>query len=222
MLSYEEITALVAGVRGAGCAARAARPAASRRPGASCPCWSGCCASSTRGRHPDGHRAEHQRPPPAGAGGAPARGRRRSPECQRRLAGPREVPAHHPPRRPFAGAGRHRSGAGGRFRIDQAEHRRARAASTTTRWARSALWAWARDLVPRFIEEMPMADGRTYLPGALLSGGGDPRAGGRAGSRGGDRRRRRRHRAGGGPARYFRLHRPGARVRCAGSGSSRR
>ena len=30
-------------------------------------------------------------------------------------------------------------------------------------------WAWSRGLVPRFIEEMPMADGRAYLPGALLS-----------------------------------------------------
>ena len=29
-------------------------------------------------------------------------------------------------------------------------------------------WAWERGLVPRFIEEMPMADGRAYLPGALM------------------------------------------------------
>lgn len=29
-------------------------------------------------------------------------------------------------------------------------------------------WAWDRDLVPRFIEEMPMADGRLFLPGELL------------------------------------------------------
>jgi len=30
-------------------------------------------------------------------------------------------------------------------------------------------WAWARGLVPRFIEEMPMADGRAYLPGAHVT-----------------------------------------------------
>jgi len=29
-------------------------------------------------------------------------------------------------------------------------------------------WAWERGLVPRFIEEMPMADGRAYLPGAHM------------------------------------------------------
>ncbi|HVU51658.1 MAG TPA: GTP 3',8-cyclase MoaA [Polyangia bacterium] len=32
-----------------------------------------------------------------------------------------------------------------------------------------AAFAWSRGLVPRFIEEMPMAGGRTYAPGALLS-----------------------------------------------------
>jgi cyclic pyranopterin phosphate synthase len=71
-------------------------------------------------------------------------------------------------------------------------------------------WAWARDVVPRFIEEMPMADGRTYLPGALLPAAAirarvaalDPCAkvvvddGGPA--------------RGAGPARYFRLERPGS------------
>ena len=30
-------------------------------------------------------------------------------------------------------------------------------------------FAWERGLVPRFIEEMPMAAGRTYLPGACLA-----------------------------------------------------
>ena len=29
-------------------------------------------------------------------------------------------------------------------------------------------WAWERGLVPRFIEEMPMADGRLFVPGELL------------------------------------------------------
>jgi GTP 3',8-cyclase len=29
-------------------------------------------------------------------------------------------------------------------------------------------WAWERQLVPRFIEQMPMADGRLFVPGALL------------------------------------------------------
>lgn len=31
-----------------------------------------------------------------------------------------------------------------------------------------ALWAWDRDLVPRFIEVMPMAGGRLYVPGELM------------------------------------------------------
>ncbi len=66
-------------------------------------------------------------------------------------------------------------------------------------------FAWERELVPRFIEEMPMAAGRTYLPGACLAAAEirariaelDPRmtivedAGGSA--------------RGAGPARYFRL-----------------
>src|SRR3954469_22115188 len=30
--------------------------------------------------------------------------------------------------------------------------------------ARICAWAWERDLLPRFIEEMPMADGRAYQP----------------------------------------------------------
>jgi cyclic pyranopterin phosphate synthase len=30
-------------------------------------------------------------------------------------------------------------------------------------------WAWQRDLVPRFIEQMPMAAGALFVPGALLS-----------------------------------------------------
>jgi len=36
-------------------------------------------------------------------------------------------------------------------------------------FARICDWAWARGLVPRFIEEMPMADGRAYLPGAHMA-----------------------------------------------------
>lgn len=71
-------------------------------------------------------------------------------------------------------------------------------------------WAWRRDLLPRFIEEMPMAEGRTYLPGELLSaaeiralvsaghGGAavdpDPNPPGR----------------GAGPARYFRIEHGGS------------
>jgi len=66
-------------------------------------------------------------------------------------------------------------------------------------------FAWERDLVPRFIEEMPMAAGRTYLPGACLSATEiracvaeiDPRAG-IVEEAGGEAR-------GAGPARYFRL-----------------
>jgi cyclic pyranopterin phosphate synthase len=30
-------------------------------------------------------------------------------------------------------------------------------------------YAWSRDLVPRFIEQMPMADGQLFVPGALMS-----------------------------------------------------
>ncbi len=67
------------------------------------------------------------------------------------------------------------------------------------------LFAWERDLVPRFIEEMPMASGRTYLPGACLAAAQirarvaeiDPRAS-VVDDAGGDAR-------GAGPARYFRL-----------------
>jgi cyclic pyranopterin phosphate synthase len=66
-------------------------------------------------------------------------------------------------------------------------------------------FAWERDLVPRFIEEMPMAAGRTYLPGASLAAAEiralvramDPRAS-VVEDGGGEAR-------GGGPARYFRL-----------------
>jgi cyclic pyranopterin phosphate synthase len=66
-------------------------------------------------------------------------------------------------------------------------------------------FAWERDLVPRFIEEMPMAAGRTYLPGACLAAADiralvaeiDPRAS-VVEDGGGEAR-------GAGPARYFRL-----------------
>jgi cyclic pyranopterin phosphate synthase len=66
-------------------------------------------------------------------------------------------------------------------------------------------FAWERDLVPRFIEEMPMAAGRTYLPGACLAaaeirarvGQIEPRAD-IVEDAGGEAR-------GAGPARYFRL-----------------
>ena len=66
-------------------------------------------------------------------------------------------------------------------------------------------FAWARGFVPRFIEEMPMAAGRTYQAGTCLSAAEiraavaaiDP--GGRVVDDDGGRAR------GGGPARYFRL-----------------
>jgi cyclic pyranopterin phosphate synthase len=66
-------------------------------------------------------------------------------------------------------------------------------------------FAWERELVPRFIEEMPMADGRTYRPDACLSAAEirariaelDPRAS-VVEDAGGSAR-------GAGPARYFRL-----------------
>jgi cyclic pyranopterin phosphate synthase len=68
-----------------------------------------------------------------------------------------------------------------------------------------AAWAWQRGLVPRFIEQMPMAGGLATVPGALLPAA-DIRAcvaAGWNGARvvaddGGSAR-------GGGPARYFRL-----------------
>src|SRR5438477_4121 len=72
-------------------------------------------------------------------------------------------------------------------------------------------WAWARDIVPRFIEEMPMAGGRAYDAGARVVSAAEIRgrvAAGWPGARvlpddgageGGPRVR------GGGPARYFRL-----------------
>lgn len=66
-------------------------------------------------------------------------------------------------------------------------------------------FAWAHGWVPRFIEEMPMAGGRTYLPGRCLSAAAIRAlvAGSQPGARvipddgGADR--------GAGPARYFRL-----------------
>jgi cyclic pyranopterin phosphate synthase len=78
-----------------------------------------------------------------------------------------------------------------------------------------AAFAWERGYVPRFIEQMPMAEGRAYASGALLSAG-EIRArlaAAHPGARlvaddGGDAR-------GAGPARYHRLvdERPGAPAR---------
>jgi len=71
-------------------------------------------------------------------------------------------------------------------------------------------WAWERGLIPRFIEQMPMADGHTYVPGTLLAAAeiralvaASTPGGTVAGDDGGEAR-------GGGPARYFRLLAPGA------------
>ena len=71
---------------------------------------------------------------------------------------------------------------------------------------RICAWAWERDLVPRFIEEMPMADGRAYQPGAHVAAA-EIRDRIAAGMAGRARRRRRPgpRRAAPGPARYFRL-----------------
>jgi cyclic pyranopterin phosphate synthase len=74
-------------------------------------------------------------------------------------------------------------------------------------------WAWDRDVVPRFIEEMPMAEGRTYVPGALMPAAAiraaiaavDPEAAVVADDGGSAR--------GAGPARYYRLQRPAGPVR---------
>jgi cyclic pyranopterin phosphate synthase len=68
-----------------------------------------------------------------------------------------------------------------------------------------AAFAWERGFVPRFIEEMPMASGRTYTPGALLSAAeirvrlAAAHPGARLVADDGGRAR------GGGPARYHRL-----------------
>jgi GTP 3',8-cyclase len=76
---------------------------------------------------------------------------------------------------------------------------------------RIAAWAWARGIIPRFIEEMPMAGGRAYGPGAHLAAADIRRrvAAGWPGMRvvsetGANAVR------GGGPARYFRLEPDGA------------
>jgi len=78
---------------------------------------------------------------------------------------------------------------------------------------RIAAWAWARDIVPRFIEEMPMAGGRAYDAGARVVSAAEIRrhvSAGWSGARavaddGADASPVR----GGGPARYFRLERDG-------------
>jgi cyclic pyranopterin phosphate synthase len=69
-------------------------------------------------------------------------------------------------------------------------------------------YAWSRRLVPRFIEQMPMAGGQLYVPGALLSAAEIRALVERAhpGARlvpDGEAR-------GAGPARYWRLQGPGA------------
>jgi cyclic pyranopterin phosphate synthase len=71
-------------------------------------------------------------------------------------------------------------------------------------------WAWERGLVPRFIEQMPMAGGQLYVPGTLLSAAeiralvaASAPGGTIAPDDGGGVR-------GAGPARYFRLLVPGA------------
>jgi cyclic pyranopterin phosphate synthase len=74
-----------------------------------------------------------------------------------------------------------------------------------------AAYAWERDLVPRFIEQMPMADGALFVPGAFM-GAADIRAaiaadlprGARLVPEPADER------LGAGPARYFRVE-PGDR-----------
>ena len=81
-------------------------------------------------------------------------------------------------------------------------------------------FAWERELVPRFIEEMPMAAGRTYLPGALPRGRRDSRARSRRSTRGRRSSTMRGDARGAGPARYFRLDRGGRRRRRAPGGDS--
>ena len=90
---------------------------------------------------------------------------------------------------------------------------------------RIVAWAWARGLVPRFIEEMPMAAGRAYDAGAQVSAAEIRRrvAAGWPGARvvadddgGGPSPAR-----GGGPARYFRLEQDGAGANAAGQPARR-
>jgi cyclic pyranopterin phosphate synthase len=70
-------------------------------------------------------------------------------------------------------------------------------------------WAWERGVVPRFIEEMPMADGRAYQPGAHVSAAEirDRVAAGWPGTRVVAEQPDRA--LGAGPARYFRLEADG-------------
>jgi cyclic pyranopterin phosphate synthase len=82
---------------------------------------------------------------------------------------------------------------------------------------RIAAWAWERGLIPRFIEEMPMAGGRAYDAGAQISAAEIRRrvAAGWPGARvvadaDGDGAASSGPARGGGPARYFRLERDGA------------
>jgi cyclic pyranopterin phosphate synthase len=80
---------------------------------------------------------------------------------------------------------------------------------------RICAWAWQRGIVPRFIEEMPMADGRAYVPGAHMAAAEIRRRiaaawpGTEAVAEGANAVR------GAGPARYFRLapDAPGAGAR---------
>ncbi|HEY7374554.1 MAG TPA: GTP 3',8-cyclase MoaA [Polyangia bacterium] len=90
---------------------------------------------------------------------------------------------------------------------------------------RLAGWAWARGLIPRFIEEMPMAGGRAYDAGAQVSAAEIRRrvAAGWSGARvvaddegGGPNPAR-----GGGPARYFRLEQEGGGGGAAGEPARR-
>lgn len=73
-----------------------------------------------------------------------------------------------------------------------------------------ATYAWSRGLVPRFIEQMPMADGALFVPGTLMSAA-DIRAALAAAHPGAEvQAEAASPAAGAGPARYWRLEGTGA------------
>ena len=163
--------AVVRGDRGAGAGVRRRWAcAACASPAASRPCAATCRARAPAARDPGPrrHRAVDQRSPAGRAGGAAARRRRRPRQHQPRLARPRALPAHHAPGRPGARARRHRGGARRPASRRSSSTRSRSRGFNDDEFGRICAWAWERGLVPRFIEEMPMADGRAIVPGALL------------------------------------------------------
>ena len=116
----------------------------------------------------DEHRAVDQRPPAARAGGAAARaGVDRlnvsvdslDPERFRRITRRGDLA------RVLAGIDAARAAGFASIKLNTVAIR----GGNDDELDRICAWAWERDLLPRFIEEMPMADGRAYQPGAHVA-----------------------------------------------------